>query len=87
MSILEENNKNRLKYLNNNPIHNLGDYRGLTKLEYFSGLFVQGTLSNPEAMEMLTKKYNDDELDSVFERLCANNIKIAKELIKQLNND
>ena len=38
-------------------------------------------------MEMLTKKYNDDELDSVFERLCANNIKIAKELIKQLNND
>ena len=52
---------------------------GLTKREYFSVLAMQGLLTLPD-------KGTCDSLDEGVERLCNFSVKVADELLKQLEN-
>ena len=49
---------------------------GLTKLEYFAGLAMQGLLSNQR-----------ETFNSTGQEIAEKSVNIAKELIKQLEND
>ncbi len=59
--------------------------KGLTIRQQFAMAAMQGTVSNPEAMEMLSKKYIDGDLDSAFERIAQKSVKLADALINELN--
>ena len=52
---------------------------GLTKREYFAGLAMQGLLALPD-------KGTFSSFDEGIERLCKVSVKIADELLKQLEN-
>ena len=54
-------------------------YSGLTKREYFAGLALQGLLALPD-------KGTYNSFDDAFERICEISIKLADELLKQLEN-
>lgn len=57
---------------------------GLTQREYFSALFMQANLSNPEAMEYLTKDYGGSVEESL-RLVAAKSVKLADYLIEELN--
>lgn len=52
---------------------------GLTKIEHYAGLAMQGLLALPD-------KGTYNSLDESIERICELSIKFADELLKQLEN-
>ena len=61
---------------------------GLTKIEYFAGLAMQGLLANPQYWKRVYKdistlKSDKDSIECVFAHY---SIKIAEELLEQLEN-
>lgn len=62
------------------PVVNSNTEYGLTKLEYFAGLAMQGILSSPTSWKNNSEDSNEDFA-------AKRSIKFAKALIKQLEND
>jgi hypothetical protein len=56
----------------------------LTKREYFAIMCLQGTLSNPEAMEYVSKNYND-HIKIARDRVIESAVLYADSLIEALN--
>ena len=50
--------------------------------DYFAAKVLEGTMSNPEATEYLSKTYGND-LDSAFERIAEKSYKLADAMIKE----
>lgn len=59
------------------------DKRGLTKREYFAGLFMQGILSDCESMKAMVRSFPDHE--ECESRTAFSAISFADALIAELN--
>lgn len=60
---------------------NFEEYNGLTKREYFAGLAMQGLMSNPEFIKVGSF---DFKYSKTAERVSSISIKVADELLKQI---
>lgn len=69
-----------------NPISvNNPRFSGLTKREYFAGIFIQGILS--AQTEMRSNGITNDQYGGAVENLVSEALSITDELLKQLENN
>ncbi|KUJ54000.1 hypothetical protein [Chryseobacterium aquaticum] len=61
-----------------------GNFKGLTKREYFAGLFIQGILSSQT--EMRSNGLANDHFGGAVENIVSEALQITDELLKQLES-